>query len=274
MINKLCSQARQAIEDYRMICDGDKIAVGLSGGKDSLTLATILKHYQRFSPQRFEVIAIIIDLYNGKTDYTPLLEYCKSIGLEVQIINSKIYDIVFNQKKEGNPCSLCAKLRRGILNTKAKEFGCNKIALGHHSDDVIETFFLSLFYEGRLSTFQPVTYLSDADVTIIRPFFYIRESSIIKFTEDLPVIHNCCPADKKTKREDMKTLLRDISEDIPFVKDRILKALVHTERNNLIAPLEKNVEKRTQKKLARKQNKEKTINLKNQQIQSVKKIEI
>ena len=177
MLNKLTSLARRAIDNYNLISDGDKIAVGLSGGKDSIALASILKHYSRFSKQKFEVIAIIIDMFNGKTDYSKLLDYCKQIDLPVHIVKSKIYDVVFNVKKEGNPCSLCAKLRRGILNNTAKELGCNKVALGHHCDDVLETFMMSLFYEGRISSFMPKTYMEDCDLTVIRPILYIKEES-------------------------------------------------------------------------------------------------
>ena len=240
-MRKITSLMRKAIENYKMIKDGDKIAVGLSGGKDSLTLATALKYYQRYSPQKFELVAIIIDLFNGKTDYANLLEHCEKIGLETVIIKSRIFDVVFKHRQESNPCSLCSKLRRGILNTEAKKLGCNKIALGHHQDDVIETFFLSMFFEGRLSTFHPVTYLNDADMHVIRPFFYVTENSIIGYAKNLPVIHNCCPADKNTKREYVKDLLKNISHEIPFAKQRIHSALMHSERNNLIPALEENI---------------------------------
>ena len=233
-MQKILSQLRKAITDYNMIQDGDKIAVGLSGGKDSITLATALKLYQRFSPEKFELKAIIIDLFNGQTDYSKLLEYCKEIGLEVEVVNSEIYDIVFKSRKEKNPCSLCAKLRRGILNSKAKELGFNKVALGHHSDDLIETFLLSLFYEGRLSTFSPVTYLSNTQITVIRPLMYVSEQTIIKESFSMPIIHNCCPADKHTKREFVKQLLSSLDKEIPDVKNRIFDALSHPERNKLI----------------------------------------
>lgn len=262
MLNKLTSLARKAIDDYNMIEDGDKIAVGLSGGKDSITLATILKHYSRFSKEKFEVVAIIIDLFNGQTDYTALLEYCKSIDLEVKIVSSRIYDIVFTHRKEQNPCSLCAKLRRGILNSEAKALGCNKVALGHHSDDVLETFLLSLFYEGRLSTFMPVTYLNDVDIKVIRPMIYIKEVSIISFTKNLPVVHNCCPADKHTKREYFKSLLEKINKDNTKAKDLMLTALIHSERANLFPVVERFKEKMQADK-AKKQSKKIQKNTKN-----------
>lgn len=238
-IQKITSFVRKAIEDYDMIQDGDKIAVGLSGGKDSITLASVLKYYQRFSPQKFELVAIIIDLFNGATDYTKLTDYLDSIGLEYKIINSRINEVVFNERKESNPCSLCAKLRRGILNTESKKLGCNKIALGHTADDLDETFFLSLFYEGRLSTFTPVSYLSQVDATVIRPMIYVEETTTTAFAKDKPVIFNCCPADKHTKRQFVKELIANLNTQIPNCKRRIHDALIHTERNHLIPPVEK-----------------------------------
>ena len=256
MLNKLTSQMRKVIDNYNMIQNGDKIAVGLSGGKDSITLATLLKHYSRFSKEKFEVVAIIIDLFNGKTDYSPLLEYCKTINLEVHIINSKIYNIVFNTKQENNPCSLCAKLRRGILNSAAKELGCNKVALGHHCDDVLETFMMSLFYEGRISTFMPSTYMQDCDITVIRPMIYIKEQSIISFAKDLPIIKNCCPADKKTKREYFKELLAQIEKENPQAKDRMLTAIIHSERANLFPTTPEFLQKHNKKLDEKKQRKQ------------------
>lgn len=233
-MQKILSQLRKAITDFNMINDGDKIAVGLSGGKDSITLATALKMYQRFSPEKFELKAIIVDLFNGKTDYSTLLDYCRGIDLDVVVVPSEIYDVVFNIRKEKNPCSLCAKLRRGILNSKAKELGFNKVALGHHSDDLVETFLLSLFYEGRLSTFSPVTYLSNTQLTVIRPMMYVSEQNVLRVSSSMPIIHNCCPADKHTQRQYVKDLLSSIDTDVPDVKQRILDALVHPERNKLI----------------------------------------
>lgn len=240
-IQKIVSQMRKAMEDYNMLEDGDKIAVGLSGGKDSITLASALKYYQRFSKKKFELTAIIIDLFNGETDYTKLLDYCKSINLDVVVIKSRIYNVVFEDRKEGNPCSLCAKLRRGILNTEAKKLGCNKIALGHTADDLDETFFLSLFFEGRLSTFAPVSYLTLVDATVIRPLIYVDETATTAFAKDKPVIHNCCPADKHTKRQFVKEMIADLANKIPNSKKRIHDAIIHTERANLIPPIEKNL---------------------------------
>ncbi|MGD9901087.1 MAG: tRNA 2-thiocytidine biosynthesis TtcA family protein [Spirochaetales bacterium] len=235
-MKKILSQMRKACEDYEMIKDGDKIAVGISGGKDSLTLLKALKMYSIFSPQKFTIEAIMIDMFNGKTDTSKLKEWCKELDINLHVINSNIYEVLFEERKETNPCSLCSKMRKGALNEKALELGCNKVALGHHADDFIETFFLSMFYEGRLSSFHPVNYLDRTGLTIIRPLLYVKEKDIVSASNrnNLPVIKNACPADKHTQREYVKDLLNDIKKDIPFVKDRIHSALIHTERYNLL----------------------------------------
>lgn len=239
-MNKILSHMRKAIEDFNMIQNGDKIAVGLSGGKDSLTLLTALSLFKKFSPIKFDLIAITIDQTDGQTDLTPLKDFCSNLGIEYYIVKTQIFDVIFNKRKEKSPCSLCAKMRRGSLNNKAKELGCNKIALAHHSDDLIETFFLSLFYEGRLSVFSPVTYLSNVDITTIRPLIYVNENLIKTASKDLPVIKNICPVDHKTKREEMKNLMKKFEENIPNVKKQILNAIIHPERYNLF---DKNIKK-------------------------------
>ncbi len=234
-LQQLLSPARKAIEDYEMINDGDKIAVGLSGGKDSVTLLYILAGLKRFYPKKFELVAITIDLgldYDQK-EVESLKNLCKELDVEYHIVPTDIYQILFVERKEKSPCSLCSKMRRGALNTKAIELGCNKLALGHHADDLIETLFLSLFYEGRLSTFEPITYLSRANMTVIRPMIYIEEKNIRAFSKDKPVLFNPCPADKHTQREYIKNLLNQIKKDIPIAKDRMLSAITHPERNHL-----------------------------------------
>ena len=246
-MQKIVSLLRRAIDDYDMIQDGDKIAVGLSGGKDSMTLLTALQIYQRFATTRFELVAIAIDLFNGETDYTEIQQYCDKIGVPLHIVRSRIYSVVFEVKKEGNPCSLCAKLRRGILNNEAKNLKCNKIALGHHADDLVETFMLSMFYEGRLSTFGPKTHLDLVNATVIRPLMYVREKQIIGASKELPIIHNNCPADKHTKREYIKTLLKTINKDVPKLVEHIHSALIHGERNHLIPAIERKPHIRTKK---------------------------
>lgn len=232
-MNKIISQMRKALEDFEMIQEGDKIAIGLSGGKDSLCLLSSLVSLQKFYPKKFNLIAITIDQTNGKTDFHSLIKYCNDLGVEYDIVKTKIFDIVFNERKEKNPCSLCAKMRRGSLNSRAKELGCNKVALAHHSDDLIETFFLSLFYEGRLSTFSPVTYLSNVDITAIRPLIYINEISLIEHSKNMPIIENICPVNHKTKREEIKNLIKEIKEKIPNIKEQVLNAIIHPERYNL-----------------------------------------
>ncbi len=233
MLQKLLSKFRKCVETYNLIENGDKIAVGLSGGKDSLVLLTLLAKYQRFSPQKFDIIAISIDLFNGNSDLTKVKEYCKSLNVEYVVVKSQIYDIVFTERKEKNPCSLCAKLRRGMLNTKAKELGCNKVALGHTKDDLLETFFLSMFYEGRLSTFAPKTYLSNIGLSVIRPMIFIDEHETINESKTMPVFFNCCPANHKTQREYIKNLLKSIKKDIPISSDRIFRAIISPESYNL-----------------------------------------
>ncbi|MBQ2717072.1 MAG: 7-cyano-7-deazaguanine synthase [Clostridia bacterium] len=234
-LQQLLSPARKAIEDYEMINDGDKIAVGLSGGKDSVTLLYILAGLKRFYPKKFELVAITIDLgldYDQK-EVESLKNLCAELNVEYHIVPTDIYQILFVERKEKSPCSLCSKMRRGALNTKAIELGCNKLALGHHADDLIETLFLSLFYEGRLSTFEPITYLSRANMTVIRPMIYIEEKNIRAFSKDKPVLYNPCPADKYTQREYVKNLINQIKKDIPIAKDRMLSAITHPERNHL-----------------------------------------
>ena len=234
-LQKLLSKARRAIEDHEMIKEGDKIAVGLSGGKDSLTLLYILANMRRFYPAKFEVVAISVDMGLGldENEVNAVKKVCEELNVEYIVEKTQIGEIVFNVRKEKNPCSLCANMRRGALNNTAVKHGCNKIALGHHADDLIETLFLSLFYEGRLSTFSPVTKLERAGVTVIRPMIYIRENEIIGFAKDKPIIHNPCPANKHTQREYIKTLLKNLEKDNKKLRENILGAITHPERNNL-----------------------------------------
>ena len=234
-LQQIMSPIRRAIDDYQMIEDGDKIAVGVSGGKDSITLLSGLVGLKRFYPKKFDVVAITIDtgLDFDEVERKNLTEYIKSLGIEYKVVKTQIAEVVFDVRKEENPCSLCANMRRGALNSAAKECGCNKVALGHHGDDLIETFLLSLMYEGRLSTFHPVTTLSRIGLSVIRPMIYMREKDVASFSKDKPILHNPCPADKHTKREYMKDLLKTVRKDIPFVQDNMLNALTNKDRNNL-----------------------------------------
>jgi tRNA 2-thiocytidine biosynthesis protein TtcA len=231
----LLAPFRKAINDYNMIKDGDKIAVGISGGKDSLTLLSLLKAYARFSPQKFDLTAISIDMGFVPDAYSEISEWCKNNGIDYVIEKTDIAQILFDIRKEKNPCSLCSKLRRGALNSIAIKNNCNKLALGHHRDDVMETFFLSLIFEGRLSTFAPKSYMSRSKISLIRPLIYIKEGDIRAYARDekLPILKNPCPADKHTQRQYMKELLAKIQDDIPFSKDRIFSAINNPDRYNL-----------------------------------------
>lgn len=232
-MQRILSHLRRAVDEYNLIEDGDRIAVGVSGGKDSLVLLKALALYSRFSPQKFEIVAITIDMYAGKSDFSEIKALCDELNVEYHIINSDIYQIVFEERKESNPCSLCAKLRRGMLNTTALSLKCNKLALGHSADDLIHTFLLSLMYEGRLSTFLPKLYLDRTGMTVIRPLILTDEKDIISVAKHLPVKKSDCPVDKQTKREYMKDLIKHIQKEIPFAKDRIFSAITHPERYNL-----------------------------------------
>ena len=232
-MQRILSFLRRACDEYNLIDDGDTIAVGVSGGKDSLVLLKAMALFSRFSPKKFTLKAITIDMFSGKSDFSKIANLCKELNVEYHIVNSDIYEIVFNERKESNPCSLCSKLRRGMLNTKAIELGCNKLALGHSSDDVLHTFLLSLFYEGRLSTFLPKLYMDRTGMTVIRPLILTDEKDIKSASKDLPVTKSNCPADKHTKRELVKELIKTIQKDIPIAKDRMFTALIHPERYNL-----------------------------------------
>lgn len=245
-LQQLLSLARRAVEDYEMIEEGDKIAVGLSGGKDSVALLNILASLKRFYPKKFEVIAITVDMGLGydEQEVKDMQKLCETLGVFYHIEKTDIGEIVFNVRKEPNPCALCAKMRRGALNEATKKLGCNKVALGHHADDLSETLFLSMIYEGRLSTFSPVTFLDKTGLTVIRPMIYIPEKDISSFSKTQPILHNPCPADKHTQREYVKKLLNDIRKDIPFAKDRIHSAITHPERYNLFDKAKRFAEER------------------------------
>ena len=234
-LQQIMSPIRRAIDDYKMIEDGDKIAVGLSGGKDSITLLCGLAGLRRFYPKKFDLVAIRVDtgLDFDKEECETLKKFVEELGVEYIVEKTEIAEVVFNVRKENNPCSLCANMRRGALNSAVKNAGCNKVALGHHADDLIETFFLSMMYEGRLSTFHPVTKMSRMDLAVIRPMIYMRERDVASFSKGKPILHNPCPADKHTQREYVKDLLKEIRKDIPFVNDNVLNALTHPERTNL-----------------------------------------
>lgn len=241
---KMLSVMRKGITKYNLIRDKDKIAVGVSGGKDSVTLLKLLAEYKRFSPEKFDLIAISVDLNftDSKTDFTPIKTLCDELGVEYFIEKTDIGQIVFDVRKESNPCALCSKMRKGALNNLAKAQGCNKVALGHHADDLIDTMMLSLLYEGRLSTFAPKSYLDKMDLTLIRPMVMIKEVDVLAYSKTLPVVKSCCPANKHTKREYVKTLISKIGDDIPNVRDMMFTALTHPERYNLFDKFERDAE--------------------------------
>jgi len=229
MINarRILSYVRRAVDDYEMIENGDKIAVGVSAGKDSLTLLCGLAQLRRFYPKKFELSAITVDCGFDNMDFSRITELCEDLGVEYRIIPTNIKQVVFDIRNEKNPCSLCSKLRHGALNDEAKKTGCNKVALGHHLDDTVETFMLNLIYEGRIGTFSPVTYLDRTDLTLIRPLIYAPEKEVRNFANksNLPVIISPCPVDKKTKREDVKQLLADLSKKYKNIKYNIFGAI-------------------------------------------------
>jgi tRNA(Ile)-lysidine synthase TilS/MesJ len=241
---QMLSLLRKGITKYKLIKDGDKIAVGVSGGKDSVTLLKLLAEYKRFSPEKFHLIAITVDLdfSNKNADFTPIKNLCDDLGVEYYIEKTDIGKVVFDVRQESNPCALCSKMRKGALNNLAKKLGCNKVAVGHHADDLTDTMLLSLLYEGRLSTFAPKSYLDKMDLTLIRPMIMIREMDVLSYSKQLPVVDSCCPANKKTKREYVKDLVRDIGKDIPNVRDMMFTALIHPERYNLFDKFEEQAE--------------------------------
>ncbi len=242
----MLSPFRRAISDFEMIKHGDKVAVGLSGGKDSLALVTLFAALKKFYPEPFELFAVNIDmgLDYDENEKETLKNYLNELKVPLYVEKTDIGKILFDVRKEKNPCSLCSKLRRGALCSVAVSHGATKIALGHHADDLAETLFLSLFFEGRLSTFEPVTYLDGSEVSIIRPLIYTEEKNIRAYAKDFPILHNPCPADKHTNRQFIKELLDSVKKDIPFAKSRILTALYHPERNHLFGEaLEKLVKK-------------------------------
>lgn len=232
MMQKILSSLRRAVDGYNLIQEGDRVAVGVSGGKDSLVLLQALHNYSKFSPYKFEVVGITIDMF-GDSDFNKIKEFCTSNNIEYHVIPSDIYKIVFEERKEKNPCSLCSKLRRGMLNTTAIDLGCNKLALGHSMDDAIHTFLLSLCYEGRINTLSPMSYLDRTGITVIRPLFLTDERDIIAASHNLPIVKSKCPVDKLTKREYVKDVIKFIQKEIPFVKERIFGAITSPDRVNL-----------------------------------------
>lgn len=226
-MQKMLSYVRRAVDHYHMIEEGDRIAIGVSGGKDSLTLLVALAELRRFYPKKFDIVAITLEMGYEDMDFSAVQQLCDRLGVEYIRIPTQIKQIIFDIRKEDNPCSLCAKMRRGALHEAALAAGCKKVALGHHFDDVVETYLLSLFYEGRISCFQPVTLLDRVGVTLIRPLLYTPEYYVRSFAarHELPIVHNPCPADGNTKRQEVKDLLKKLEQDMPGLRDRIFGAM-------------------------------------------------
>ena len=225
-MQKLMGLVRRCVEDYDMIQAGDRIAVGVSGGKDSLVLLRLLAGLRTYSGQPFELDALTIDMGLGM-DYSGIQAMCDELQVPYHIVKTEIGPIVFDYRKEKNPCSMCSKMRRGALNQALLERGLNKLALGHHFDDAVETFVMSLIYEGRISCFQPVTNLDRTGIIQIRPMLYIHEKTVDAFARRmaLPVVTNRCPVDKHTKREEIKKLVYELSAVYPDLKERIFGAM-------------------------------------------------
>jgi tRNA(Ile)-lysidine synthetase-like protein len=231
-LKQVMSYVRKAVDDYQMIAEGDRIAIGISGGKDSMTLLHALHGLQQFYPRRFEIHAVTVDL--GFEDCSAsddglanIASICHDLTIPLTTVKTDIARIVFNERKESNPCALCAKLRKGALNKKCQELGLNKVAYAHHKDDAVETMLLSLVYEGRFHCFAPVTYLDRTDLTVIRPLLYMDEADVRGFIRqhDLPIIKNPCPANGHTKREYAKDLVKALNKESPGASKRLFRAL-------------------------------------------------
>lgn len=227
-LQHLYSFVRRAVDDYHMIEEGDRIAVGISGGKDSLTLLYALAGLRRFYPNHFELEAVSVHLGFEDMDFSEVRRLCDELSVPFTLIPTQIAEIIFERRKETNPCSLCAKMRKGAFNEKAEELGCNKVAFAHHKDDIIETLLLSLLFEGRLHSFAPVTYLDRMKLTVIRPMMYVEEFDVKGFCKlyDVPIVKNACPADGYTKRQYAKELVARLSQEAPGSKERIFRAIL------------------------------------------------
>ena len=228
-LQRLLSLTRQAVDAYGLIDNGDKIAIGISGGKDSLALLYALEKLMRFYPKKFQIQAITVDLGFDGFDLEPIKSLCGQLGVPYRILPTDIGKIVFQERQESSPCSLCAKLRKGALNQAALDLGCNKVAYGHHKNDIVETMLLSLIYEGRFYSFSPKTYLDRTGLTLIRPLIYVDEADLIGFSNKyhLPLCKNPCPADGFTKREYVKKIMKILEHDNPGVRQRMFHAIIN-----------------------------------------------
>lgn len=226
-LNEFTGYVRRCVDDYHMIENGDRICVGISGGKDSLVLLCALRHLQRYYPQPFELEALTVDTGFPGMDFSCVQKLCDELGVHYTLLKTDIREIVFDIRKEENPCSLCSKMRRGALNNFVRDNGFNKLALGHHWDDAVETFMMSLLFEGRLSCFKPVTYMSRSNVTQIRPLLYLGEGTCRNLADamNLPVVISTCPLDQTSHRKEIKDLLSTLSAQYPDMKSKIFGSM-------------------------------------------------
>ena len=226
-MQQILGPVRRCIEDYHMIGAGERLAVGVSGGKDSLVALAALARLRTFYPGGFSLEAVTLDMGMPGMDLSPLGDCCAALGVPWHRVEAPVYEVVFEARRESNPCSLCAKMRRGALNTALAELGIRKIALGHHRDDAVETLLMNLLFEGRIGCFQPVTYLDRTGVTQIRPLLYLEEREIRNAAERerLPVIRNTCPADGASRREEIKRLLGELERDYPYLRSKLFGAM-------------------------------------------------
>lgn len=239
-MQKVLSSMRKAIQKYDLIQDGDRIAVGVSGGKDSLVLLKALSDFKKFKLYDFEIFAVTIDIYSGEVSYDKLKKFCSEINVPLTIEKTDIKHIVFDIRKEKNPCSLCAKMRRGALNSVCKKLNCNKLALAHHLQDVVTTFFISLLYEGRLSTMLPKSYMSQTGITLIRPLYLTHEKKIINCSKNYPILKSQCPANDNSKRKEITDFIKQLDKQFPLSKKRIETAILSDESYNLLDKVGKN----------------------------------
>ncbi len=228
-LQQLLSYTRKAVDEYTMIQEGDHIAVGISGGKDSLTLLYAMHGLKRFYPKSFQLSAVTVDLGYSGCDFSPVADLCRELGVPYEIVKTDIAHILFEERKESNPCSLCAKMRKGALNKAVKDMGCNKVAYAHHKDDIIETMLLSMLFEGRFYSFSPRSYLDRMELTVIRPMMFVEEADVVGFRNkyNLPVITSRCPIDGYTKRQYAKELAAQLNREHPGAKQRMFTAILN-----------------------------------------------
>lgn len=233
-MERLLSLCRAAVDKYEMIAPGDRIAVGVSGGKDSLALLCVLAKLRRFYPAPFSLVAVSLDyrFFGQDADYAVIAALCKTLDVEFQVRRTDLWRVIFEERREKNPCALCAKMRRGILHDTAKANGCNKVALGHHADDAVETLLMNLFQNGTLGCFSPVSYLSRKEITVIRPLVFATEAQVAAAAAKarLPVLPSACPADKQTDRQKAKETLLQLESAYPQLRKKLLGAM---ERSHL-----------------------------------------